>query len=253
MSNPLEKFYSIRDSLPPERHFSFGVFDYEMSANFTFNPDFTFTDVSYCEEMVELGKLDCFESCVDLKIEVHNRFKKIKFFYERGISIARRKVYIFRLPFFGMNVSVNPNKECEFHYNSIKIKKGNKEYLQQKGIEIVQQHFIFYACFIKKWITKDNTSYEECLNILKHYSENDGIITIPEFYENSFLSDLNVKAITSGSSKHIMMSLFGDKLVPKINCINSQLEQINCPRCQELNISSNNIILCVGCGQKFVK
>lgn len=244
--NPLDKFHelvSTADLYVPSRPLSFALWSNELED----------LDKLYCEDMVNRGKLDSVNYCKDDGDIESNTFVNNTLYYERDLSIARNKIYIFRLPFFGMNVSFQHGGEVDFFYKGIRISKTKKEQAEREAKELVGKAFKMYISFIRCWVAKSWIDYESSFNILKHYSENDGIVTIPEFLEARFKESLNPKLIPHfGIATAIKANNIMEKFLPVVKCLNDGFKYIECPFCSDRNISTGKMTNCSGCGKVFM-
>lgn len=247
--NNLAKFQEIRNRLDknhPDRMFSFGVVSHQME----------YSEVLYCQEMVRQGKLASFDHCIDQGLNEESSFGKTFVFYERGISVARRKVYTFRLPFFGANVSFHHGKKVEFSFRTIKVNSIKKEKAEKKAKDILSSLFKFYISFIRCWVAKNYLSYEEAYSILEHYSKNDGIITVPEFAENDFKNALDVYWAVSNGSTPLnpleFIEICRDYMVKPV-CINKSINIVECPHCLAQAVCDDGgVVTCSECGKEFM-
>lgn len=244
MTNHLAKFHEMmkeENHHSPDRKYSFGLSSAFLRDEHTL----------YCEEMVRQGKLASFDYCLDEGTNNQLSFKKATVFYERGISIARRKVYTFRLPFFGAKVSFKHGKEAQFTWRGVKIKNTTKEKAEQESLEILSGLFKFYISFIRCWVAKNYLSYEDAYTILEHYSKNDGIITIPEFMETEFKKYWDEENNSISGSEAIRKLLEDHPISPV--CINESINLAECPHCLTQTICENGgIVKCSGCNREFM-
>jgi hypothetical protein len=251
MNAPI-KFHEMlkeENNLWPHREDSFALNSIHMNAD----------QVLYCKEMVRQGKLASFDYCSDQGANNPSLFRKNTLFYERGLSLARRKVYTFRLPLFGASVSFKHGKEAEFTWRNVKIKKTTKEKAEQESLEILSGLFKMYIIFIRCWVAKSYLSYEEAYTILKHYSDNDGIITIPEFAESALklsLSEENDAISKSESIKQLfvfnLFCVLEEHSITPV-CINESIKVVECPFCLTQAICEDGgIVKCSGCKKEFM-
>jgi hypothetical protein len=246
--NTPKKFLEILkrvDGKTPDREFPFGVLDLYL-------PDH---DRIFCEEMVRQGKLASFPYCSDDGSNDGFGFKTSNLFYERGISIARRKVYSFRLPFFGANVSFEHGKKVEFQWRGVKASGVSKEIAEAEAKTIISNLFKFYISFIRSWIAKGFLPYEDAYTILEHYSKNDGIVTIPEFMEAKFkksLDSFNIIDIKARSLTGDCLQDIADNFMIHPVCLNDSIAIVECPFCLTQATSEGEIIKCSNCGKEFI-
>jgi hypothetical protein len=201
--------------------------------------------------MVRQGKLASFDYCSDEGSDNQFGFKKATLFYERGISIARRKVYTFRLPLFGAKVSFKHGKEAEFAWRGVKVKETSKKESEREAIEILSGLFKLYIIFIRCWVAKNYLPYENAYTILEHYSNNDGIITIPEFMEADFKKYWDEESNSISGSEAIRKLLEDHPISPA--CINESIKLVECPHCFTQSICEDGgIVKCSGCDKEFM-